>query len=137
MVEVSPKLSSSLLQQGLVTASSGCGCSSGDLGESSLGRAKLKLGFIAGGGASTGVVVEGRGSKCWGDYSDTEADLGENGVVDGVLEELRNRIQGVFIYPVCAILEEGIFELKDGLRQLMNDGESNELSLKSIVMGCQ
>ncbi|GAB2235039.1 hypothetical protein Droror1_Dr00004316 [Drosera rotundifolia] len=57
--------------------------------------------------------------------------------VDGVLEELRNRIQGVPIYPVCAILEEGIFELKDGLRQLVNDGESNELSLKSIVMGCQ
>ncbi|GAB4824398.1 hypothetical protein Ancab_007285 [Ancistrocladus abbreviatus] len=41
-----------------------------------------------------------------------------------VYEELQKRVQGIPIFPVCAILEEGITELKAGLRQLVNGEES-------------
>ncbi|KAF7826725.1 putative GTP-binding protein OBGM, mitochondrial isoform X1 [Senna tora] len=43
--------------------------------------------------------------------------------VEEVYEELQRRVQGVPIYPVCAVLEEGIPELKDGLKMLVNDKE--------------
>ncbi|KAJ0020258.1 hypothetical protein Pint_32369 [Pistacia integerrima] len=38
-----------------------------------------------------------------------------------VYEELKRRVQGVPIYPVCAVLEEGVSEVKDGLRMLVNE----------------
>lgn len=52
-----------------------------------------------------------------------------------VFEELERRVQGVHIYRVCAVLEEGILELKAGLRMLVNgDEKSNSLSLENIIV---
>ncbi|GAY38099.1 hypothetical protein CUMW_034140 [Citrus unshiu] len=49
-----------------------------------------------------------------------------------VYEELERRVQGVPIYPVCAVLEEGVPELKVGLRMLVNGEKSERLSLDKI-----
>ncbi|OMO84338.1 C2 calcium-dependent membrane targeting [Corchorus capsularis] len=51
-----------------------------------------------------------------------------------VYEELERRVKGVPIYPVCAVLEEGISELKAGLRMLVNGDEklSNSLNVENI-----
>ncbi|KAF2291766.1 hypothetical protein GH714_035515 [Hevea brasiliensis] len=49
-----------------------------------------------------------------------------------VYEELKRRVQGVSIYPVCAVLEEGVPELKAGLRMLMDSGNLQRLSLDKI-----
>ncbi|RWR93586.1 putative GTP-binding protein OBGM, mitochondrial [Cinnamomum micranthum f. kanehirae] len=49
-----------------------------------------------------------------------------------VYEELKRRVQGVPIYPVCAVLEEGITELKAGLRRLVDGTESWRLDLDGI-----
>ncbi|XP_074279859.1 putative GTP-binding protein OBGM, mitochondrial [Silene latifolia] len=57
----------------------------------------------------------------------------ENGA-GGVLEELQKRVQGIPIYPVCAILEEGIPELKAALRELVNGGELARLRLENILI---
>ncbi|CAH8354465.1 unnamed protein product [Eruca vesicaria subsp. sativa] len=53
---------------------------------------------------------------------------------DERLEELERRVKGVRIFPVCAVLEEGVAELKDGLKMLVNgDGEGSErLKLENI-----
>ncbi|CAK9146350.1 unnamed protein product [Ilex paraguariensis] len=51
-----------------------------------------------------------------------------------VYEELRRRVSGVPIFPVCAVLEEGISELKSGLRMLVNGGESYRLNVDGIVL---
>lgn len=51
-----------------------------------------------------------------------------------VCTELKRRVPGVPIFPVCAVLEEGIPELKDGLRMLVNGGESYRLNLDSIII---
>ncbi|KAJ0236023.1 GTP-binding protein OBGM [Hirschfeldia incana] len=53
---------------------------------------------------------------------------------DERLEELERRVRGVRIFPVCAVLEEGVDELKDGLKMLVNgDGEGSErLKLENI-----
>ncbi|VFQ76687.1 unnamed protein product [Cuscuta campestris] len=51
-----------------------------------------------------------------------------------VLEELKRRVCGVPIFPVCAVLEEGTSELKDGLRLLVNGIESYRLKLEHIVL---
>ncbi|CBI16141.3 unnamed protein product, partial [Vitis vinifera] len=48
-------------------------------------------------------------------------------------EELKRRVQGVPIFPVCAVLEEGIPELKAGLRMLVNGAESYGLSSCLLV----
>eukprot|EP00252_Welwitschia_mirabilis_P026344 TRINITY_DN8632_c0_g1_i1.p1 TRINITY_DN8632_c0_g1~~TRINITY_DN8632_c0_g1_i1.p1 ORF type:complete len:510 (+),score=99.07 TRINITY_DN8632_c0_g1_i1:149-1678(+) len=40
------------------------------------------------------------------------------------LKELKRRVPSAPIFPVCAVLEEGIPELKFGLRQLINGSES-------------
>lgn len=55
---------------------------------------------------------------------------------DERLEELERRVKGVRIYPVCAVLEEGVAELKDGLKMLVNgDGEGSErLKLENICV---
>ncbi|KAK1420816.1 hypothetical protein QVD17_22696 [Tagetes erecta] len=49
-----------------------------------------------------------------------------------VCDELRRRVRGVNIFPVCAVLEEGVAELKDGLRMLVNGEDSNRLTLDGI-----
>ncbi|PSR86710.1 GTP-binding protein OBGM precursor [Actinidia chinensis var. chinensis] len=51
-----------------------------------------------------------------------------------VYEELKRRVSGVPLFPVCAILEEGIPELKDGLRMLVNGGESHRLQLDGVMI---
>ncbi|KAF7837778.1 putative GTP-binding protein OBGM, mitochondrial [Senna tora] len=51
-----------------------------------------------------------------------------------VYEELQRRVQGVPIYPVCAVLEEGIPELKDGLKMLVNGEQSCKLCLDQILL---
>ncbi|KAL1201972.1 putative GTP-binding protein OBGM [Cardamine amara subsp. amara] len=61
--------------------------------------------------------------------------IDENGA-DERLEELERRVKGVKIYPVCAVLEEGVAELKDGLKMLVDGaGEPSErLKLKNICV---
>lgn len=51
-----------------------------------------------------------------------------------VYEELKTRVQDVPIFPVCAILEEGIPELKDGLRKLMDGRMSYSLKIDNIMV---
>ncbi|CAK8571983.1 unnamed protein product [Lathyrus sativus] len=51
-----------------------------------------------------------------------------------VYEELKRRIQGVPIFPVSAVLEEGIPELKAGLRMLVNGETSCTLCLDQILL---
>ncbi|OAY45784.1 probable GTP-binding protein OBGM, mitochondrial isoform X1 [Manihot esculenta] len=51
---------------------------------------------------------------------------------DEVYEELKRRVQDVPIYPVCAVLEEGVPELKAGLRMLMDSVKLQRLSLDKI-----
>ncbi|CAN1282860.1 Probable GTP-binding protein OBGM, mitochondrial [Linum perenne] len=51
-----------------------------------------------------------------------------------VFEELKRRVKGVPIYPVCAVLEEGLPEMKAGLRMLVDadGGKSGRLCLDHI-----
>lgn len=51
---------------------------------------------------------------------------------DEVYEELKRRVQDVPIYPVCAVLEEGVPELKASLRMLMDSVKLQTLSLDKI-----
>ncbi|XP_054806599.1 probable GTP-binding protein OBGM, mitochondrial isoform X2 [Prosopis cineraria] len=51
-----------------------------------------------------------------------------------VYEELQRRVKDVPIFPVCAVLEEGIPELKDGLRMLVNGEKSCRLCLDKILL---
>ncbi|KAF9595408.1 hypothetical protein IFM89_000326 [Coptis chinensis] len=51
-----------------------------------------------------------------------------------VYEELKRRVTGVPIFPVCAVLEEGVPELKAGLRALMDTGESQRVELDKIMV---
>ncbi|KAK6159053.1 hypothetical protein DH2020_006367 [Rehmannia glutinosa] len=51
-----------------------------------------------------------------------------------VYEELRERVPGVPIFPVCAVLGEGVSELKDGLKMLVNGEEPSTLKLDNIVL---
>ncbi|XP_058087335.1 probable GTP-binding protein OBGM, mitochondrial [Magnolia sinica] len=53
---------------------------------------------------------------------------------DDMYEELRSRVPSVPIYPVCAILEEGIPELKAGLRRLVDGAESPRLELGGLML---
>ncbi|KAK9170490.1 hypothetical protein Syun_002630 [Stephania yunnanensis] len=59
--------------------------------------------------------------------------IDENGAEE-VYEELKRRVEGVPIFPVCAVLEEGVAELKGGLRQLVDGGESPRLKLDGIMI---
>ncbi|XP_030504462.2 probable GTP-binding protein OBGM, mitochondrial isoform X1 [Cannabis sativa] len=52
---------------------------------------------------------------------------------NGVLEELKTRVKGAPIYPVCAVLEEGIPELKAGLKQLVDGHMSYKLKIDDII----
>ncbi|XP_023748520.1 probable GTP-binding protein OBGM, mitochondrial [Lactuca sativa] len=49
-----------------------------------------------------------------------------------VYDELRRRVSGVKMFPVCAVLEEGVGELKDGLRMLVSGEELSGVSLDEI-----
>ncbi|CAA0809760.1 Probable GTP-binding protein OBGM- mitochondrial [Striga hermonthica] len=52
-----------------------------------------------------------------------------------VYEELRERVRGAAIFPVCAVLEEGVPELREGLRRLVNgEEEASRIDLGSIVV---
>ncbi|KAL3507508.1 hypothetical protein ACH5RR_032890 [Cinchona calisaya] len=51
-----------------------------------------------------------------------------------VYEELKQRVHGIPIFPVCAVLEEGVAELKDGLRRSVNGEDSHRLKLDDIVI---
>ncbi|KAK7280337.1 hypothetical protein RJT34_25400 [Clitoria ternatea] len=53
---------------------------------------------------------------------------------DEVYKELKRRVQGVPIFPVCAVLEEGVVELKDGLKMLVNGEMSYNICLDQIIL---
>lgn len=59
--------------------------------------------------------------------------IDEEGAED-VFEELQSRVQGVPIFPVCAVLEEGVAELKVGLRSLVNGEAYQKLELDKITI---
>lgn len=46
-----------------------------------------------------------------------------------VYEELTKRVHGVRVFPVCAVLEEGIAELRAGLKMLVDGEEVSELKV--------
>lgn len=58
--------------------------------------------------------------------------IDEEGAED-VYEELKRRVQGVPIFPVCAVLKEGVPELKAGLRKLIDGSESQRLKIDKII----
>lgn len=51
---------------------------------------------------------------------------------DLVFEELKRRVSGVDIYPVCAVLGEGVDEVKEGIRSLMAGAEYRSLDLSNV-----
>lgn len=51
-----------------------------------------------------------------------------------VYKELKRRVSGVPIFPVSAVLEEGVSELKDGLRMLISGEQTHRLKLGGIVL---
>ncbi|KAK7406348.1 hypothetical protein VNO78_07972 [Psophocarpus tetragonolobus] len=53
---------------------------------------------------------------------------------DEVYKELKRRVQGVPIFPVCAVLGEGIADLKAGLKMLVNAEISHKLCLDQILL---
>lgn len=59
--------------------------------------------------------------------------IDEKGAED-IYEELKIRVDGVLILPVCAVLGEGVQELKVGLRKLMEGSETRFLELDNIIL---
>ncbi|ESW28608.2 hypothetical protein PHAVU_002G003900 [Phaseolus vulgaris] len=59
--------------------------------------------------------------------------IDENGA-DEVYKELKRRVQGVPIFPVCSVLGEGVADLKAGLKMLVNAETSNKLCLDQILL---
>lgn len=59
--------------------------------------------------------------------------IDENGA-EKVFEELKQRIPSAPIFPVCAVLEEGIPELKVGLRQLIDGPKTWKLEITGICV---
>lgn len=51
---------------------------------------------------------------------------------DEIYEELKKRVLGVPIFPVCAILQEGVPDLRVGLRNLMDDSDPQGIDLCKI-----
>jgi Obg family GTPase CgtA len=49
-------------------------------------------------------------------------------------EELKRRVQGVPIFPVCAILQEGVPDLRVGLRNLMDDSDPQGVDLSKMTV---
>lgn len=48
--------------------------------------------------------------------------------------ELKRRVSGVPVFPVSAVLEEGVPELKDGLRMLISGEQTHRLKLDGVVL---
>ncbi|KAG9151702.1 hypothetical protein Leryth_001995 [Lithospermum erythrorhizon] len=59
--------------------------------------------------------------------------IDEAGAED-VFKELKQRVHGVQIFPVCAVLQEGVPELKAALKKLVGGEESHKLKLDAIVI---
>lgn len=59
--------------------------------------------------------------------------IDEEGAAD-IYEELKRRVHGVPIFPVCAVLGEGVKELKTGLRKLLEAAETGSLELNSVIV---
>ncbi|KAH0456290.1 hypothetical protein IEQ34_014197 [Dendrobium chrysotoxum] len=59
--------------------------------------------------------------------------IDEKGAED-IYEELKIRVHDVPILPVCAVLGEGVQELKIGLRKLMEGSETRCLELSNIIL---
>ncbi|GLJ05123.1 hypothetical protein SUGI_0011580 [Cryptomeria japonica] len=59
--------------------------------------------------------------------------IDENGAEE-VLTELKQRVPSVPIFPVCAVLEEGVPELKIGLRELIEGPKIWKLELSQICV---
>ncbi|CAN6445423.1 unnamed protein product [Victoria cruziana] len=53
---------------------------------------------------------------------------------DEVYEELKRRVHGAPIYPLCAVLKEGIPELKVGLRHLLDGVQTGRVKLDGIMV---
>ncbi|GJN10251.1 hypothetical protein PR202_ga28330 [Eleusine coracana subsp. coracana] len=54
---------------------------------------------------------------------------------DKMYEELKRRVQGVPIFPICAILEEGVPDLRVALRNLMDDTlDPQGIDLSKIIV---
>ncbi|KAM3292921.1 hypothetical protein ACQJBY_036512 [Aegilops geniculata] len=53
---------------------------------------------------------------------------------DAMYEELKRRVQGVPIFPVCAILQEGVPDLRVGLRDLMDASDPQGVDLSKIIV---
>ncbi|KAB8116197.1 hypothetical protein EE612_057201 [Oryza sativa] len=53
---------------------------------------------------------------------------------DEMYEELKKRVQGVPMFPICAILQEGVPDLRVGLRDLMDASDPQGIELSKIVV---
>ncbi|VAI04589.1 unnamed protein product [Triticum turgidum subsp. durum] len=53
---------------------------------------------------------------------------------DEMYEELKRRVQGVPIFPVCAILQEGVPDLRVGLRDLMDASDPQGVDLSKVIV---
>ena len=53
---------------------------------------------------------------------------------DAMYKELKMRVQGVPIFPVCAILQEGVPDLRVGLRDLMDASDPEGIDLSKIIV---
>ncbi|KAM0832530.1 hypothetical protein ACQ4PT_064842 [Festuca glaucescens] len=53
---------------------------------------------------------------------------------DAMYEELKRRVQGVPIFPVCAILQDGVPDLRVGLRDLMDASAPQGVDLSKIIV---
>ena len=53
---------------------------------------------------------------------------------DAMYKELKMRVQGVPIFPVCAILQEGVPDLRVGLRDLMDTSDPEGIDLSKIIV---
>lgn len=53
---------------------------------------------------------------------------------DEMYKELKRRVRGVPIFPVCAILQEGVPDLRIGLRNLMDDSDPQGIDLRKITV---
>ncbi|KAL5205084.1 hypothetical protein ABZP36_009955 [Zizania latifolia] len=53
---------------------------------------------------------------------------------EAIYKELKKRVQGVPIFPVCAILQEGVPDLRVGLRDLMDASDPQGIELSKIVV---
>ncbi|KAG8090347.1 hypothetical protein GUJ93_ZPchr0011g27069 [Zizania palustris] len=53
---------------------------------------------------------------------------------EAIYKELKKRVQGVPIFPVCAILQDGVPDLRVGLRDLMDASDPQGVELSKILV---